>query len=43
MKVVIEHGTITAVIDKKSFEITSLRKDIKTDGRHAKLNIQIIG
>jgi len=31
----IEHGTITATIDKKNFEITSLRKDIKTDGRHA--------
>ena len=26
---------MTAVINKKSFEITSLRKDIKTDGRHA--------
>ena len=33
----IDHGTITAVIDKKSFEITSLRKDIKTDGRHAEV------
>ena len=33
----IEHGTITAVINKKSFEITSLRKDIKTDGRHAQV------
>ncbi len=31
----IEHGTITAKIDKKNFEITSLRKDIETDGRHA--------
>ena len=31
----IEHGTITAVINKKKFEITSLRKDISTDGRHA--------
>ena len=31
----IEHGTITAHIDKKNFEITSLRKDISTDGRHA--------
>ena len=30
----IDHGTITAVIDKISFEITSLRKDVKTDGRH---------
>ena len=32
-----DHGTITAVINKKSFEITSLRKDIKTDGRHAEV------
>ena len=31
----IDHGTITAVIDKKSFEITTLRKDVDTDGRHA--------
>ena len=31
----IDHGTVTAVINKKSFEITTLRKDIKTDGRHA--------
>ena len=33
----IDHGTITVVINKKSFEITSLRKDIKTDGRHAEV------
>ena len=33
----IEHGTITAVIDKYKFEITSLREDISTDGRHAKV------
>ena len=31
----IEHGTITALIDNIKFEITSLRKDIDTDGRHA--------
>ena len=31
----IEHGTITAKIAKKNFEITSLRKDVSTDGRHA--------
>jgi len=31
----IAHGTVMAVINQKSFEITSLRKDIKTDGRHA--------
>ena len=33
----IEHGTITAVIDDHKFEITSLREDIFTDGRHAKV------
>ena len=33
----IEHGTITAVIDQYKFEITTLRKDISTDGRHAKV------
>ena len=33
----IEHGTIIAVIDDKKFEITSLREDILTDGRHAKV------
>ena len=33
----IEYGTITALINKKRFEITSLRKDILTDGRHAKV------
>ncbi len=33
----IEHGTITALIDEKKFEITSLREDIFTDGRHAKV------
>ena len=31
----IKYGTITAVIDDKKFEITSLREDILTDGRHA--------
>ena len=33
----IEHGTITAKIDGNKFEITTLRKDISTDGRHAKV------
>ncbi len=31
----IEHGTITVVADGKPFEVTSLREDIETDGRHA--------
>ena len=33
----IEHGTITAIYDNYTFEITTLRKDISTDGRHAKV------
>ncbi len=33
----IEHGTITAVIDDHKFEITSLREDVSTDGRHAEV------
>ena len=33
----IEHGTVTATEDKYKFEITTLRKDISTDGRHAKV------
>ena len=31
----LEHGTITAVFEQQPFEITTLRRDIKTDGRHA--------
>lgn len=33
----IEHGTVTAVIDGTSFEITTLREDIETDGRRARV------
>ena len=33
----IEYGTITAHINGKNFEITTLRKDVHTDGRHAKV------
>ena len=33
----IEHGTITAIIDANKFEITTLREDVYTDGRHAKV------
>ena len=33
----IEYGTLTATIKDQNFEITSLRKDISTDGRHAKV------
>ncbi len=31
----IEHGTITAIINKHHFEITTLRIDVETDGRRA--------
>jgi poly(A) polymerase len=31
----IDHGTITAVVDGKTFEVTTLRRDVATDGRRA--------
>ena len=31
------HGTVITILNKEKFEITTLRKDIKTDGRHAKV------
>lgn len=31
----IDHGTVTLVIDGQGFEITTLRQDAETDGRHA--------
>ena len=33
----INHGTVTARIEQHKFEITTLRKDVLTDGRHAKV------
>jgi poly(A) polymerase len=33
----IEHGTITVVIDGKPFEVTTLRRDVETYGRKAKV------
>ena len=29
------HGTVTVVADAQSYEVTTLREDIETDGRHA--------
>ena len=29
------HGTVTAVVERRHFEITTLRVDVSTDGRHA--------
>ena len=31
----IEHGTITAIANGKPFEVTTLRRDVETDGRRA--------
>lgn len=33
----IAHGTITAVVPPRHFEITTLRRDVETDGRHARV------
>ena len=33
----IQHGTITAVAGGKAFEITTLRRDVETFGRHARI------
>ena len=33
----IGHGTVTAATAKRIFEITTLRRDVETDGRHAKV------
>lgn len=34
----IDHGTVTLVIDGRGFEVTTLRRDVETDGRHAKVS-----
>jgi len=31
----IAHGTVTLVVDGRPFEVTTLREDVETDGRHA--------
>jgi len=33
----IDHGTVSAVTDTRTIEITTLRRDVETDGRHAKV------
>lgn len=33
----IDHGTVTVVYESKSFEVTTLRHDLETDGRHARV------
>jgi poly(A) polymerase len=34
----IDHGTVTLVIDSRPFEVTTLREDTETFGRHAKVS-----
>ncbi len=34
----LKHGTVTAVVGRSSFEITTLRKDVNCDGRHAEVS-----
>lgn len=33
----IEHGTVTVIVDGAPFEVTTLRRDVETFGRHAKV------
>lgn len=33
----LKHGTVTALVDHRPFEITTLREDLETDGRHARV------
>ncbi|MFW5833631.1 MAG: CCA tRNA nucleotidyltransferase [Pseudomonadota bacterium] len=33
----LQHGTVTAVVDHQPFEITTLRRDVETFGRHARV------
>jgi poly(A) polymerase len=33
----IEHGTVTVLAGKQTFEVTTLREDVATDGRHAEV------
>jgi poly(A) polymerase len=33
----LKHGTVTAIINNEKFEITTLRRDVQTDGRHAEV------
>ena len=39
----ISHGTVTAILNQIKFEITTLRKDVSTDGRHADVKLLQIG
>ena len=34
----IKHGSVTVVLNTSKFEITTLRQDVETDGRHAEVS-----
>ena len=34
----VEHGSVTLLLNESKFEVTTLRKDVKTDGRHAEIS-----
>jgi tRNA nucleotidyltransferase/poly(A) polymerase len=34
----VEHGTVTIVVDGRPFEVTTLREDVETFGRHARVS-----
>ena len=36
----IEHGTVTLVAGGRPYEVTTLRADVETDGRHAKVRVR---
>jgi len=33
----LKHGTVTVIVESHPFEVTTLRKDVSTDGRHAEV------
>ena len=33
----LDHGTVTVIVDGEAFEVTTLREDLETDGRRAKV------
>ncbi|QLC23341.1 CCA tRNA nucleotidyltransferase [Parasphingopyxis sp. CP4] len=33
----LKHGTVTAIIERRPIEVTTLRRDVSTDGRHAEV------
>ncbi|WP_374273962.1 CCA tRNA nucleotidyltransferase [Brevundimonas sp.] len=33
----LSHGTVTAIANRRPFEVTTLRRDVATDGRHAEV------